>query len=517
MRYNLKYRKLIKKIIGIFFIFLVINSRVSYAQSLYGDAQLEIKIYRMFSNTFRVKEYAVSSGKIAIDPKKLEAEKIHKNADTEFGIGKDNMFSNYGGRGYITLCQLSPFRGISANFLFEELVNDQWVDAAKLYVDMPVIGSNSIVLQYYRGFGNNNFDVNTYPSYSGYPFETLARGYGYVYYDLEGNASDFKRHGQRYLLEVDVAKRAWLQNEINIPTNGSTTYLGTVSINNQNLKLRPGVSFEEAVKKTISINVNSFSKANWVVFDNNNSRAIVQDPIYVGNTQFYDFDEAKGTFKYKVSGLPNIFTSKYYLNGDDIKKENHHSGDLAIFLLPQYGFFGKVIANDTENKLDRTYAKFYLWPTIKQFDDANLYWENTNEFVAEPTKKYDIDNLKNGEPVFKVFVNSDPKNNPNFISYQGKDSYVNGNGEVFIKAPSYVIDGVWAIANESIGYVYDPNFNSVKNKFNPIINPSLIENNLEIENVKNGNGKKFIDNNGLNKSNQKVEKSKILIKKTVRF
>jgi hypothetical protein len=508
-----------KKILSLFLLMSFVNISNLFCQHYEGDAKIDIKVYRTFSNTFRVKQYAVTSGKIDIDPKYRDEEKRYTTAGTELGIGLNNKFSNRGGFGLISLFQTSPFTGLTGWFLFEENVNGVWYDAAKLTVDLPVIGSDEVTLQYFDGFGNIDFTEN-YPPFGTYPTKCLARDYGYMLYDMQGNSTDIRVRNRIYLLEVEIRTRKWLTKSITFPTTGSTTLYGTVRINNLNIKPRADISLEEAVRNTFRLKANFYKEAYWVKLDNDNSSVALSFPTYVGNTIFYDFDDQNGTFKYKITDVPIIINNyKYFESKQDYITTINQYGYPDVFGNPLLYSSGKSILTDNSQKEGgRDYKKFYSWLSLKMLDDADIYWEKsaTNIEPPMPTQLVDINNLKGNHepPKIKIVTFLD---STSFVKGINSKTLENPKGEFFIETSPITIDGIWTTSNGSNGYIIDPNINKIRDKFSPILDPAEANAIIDRELTMSSNNtiKKDTFRNG--GKNRVMDRQKTPIKKLIKF
>ncbi len=496
------------KIILTFFVFFSLSQTTVLAQGLGVRGHLNITLSKAINEKFRVKSYQITSGKIDIDRKLFSYPGNMQSYQTEMGIGLDNNFSNFGGYGLISLFQVSPFTGMEGNFLFEEFFDGSWRNAAYLAVSFPVVGSPSINLNYYEGYGNSEEDVNT-------PFfdktlsgrKRIANGYGYTLIDVLASKG-YREEGNLYDMYVEIQTRAWLQKKVTLPTSGSTTISGIIKINTKNIKLANNVQIEDAIKNTLKLNVNSYKNAQWIKQDNDNSYISFSDPTYVGKLEFYDFNMLNGIIKYKFTTLPNIvYNYKYFENKDEV---------VAIEPPLNVSSFnsGKKLLFD-KNK-EYSIKTLYTWLSYEIKENANQYWEPNDQNAAPQIEAgfFNKNNIMNEIPQFQVIATCD---SPLAISSKQANTMYDANGNIFIEAPTFSIDGLWTLNNAKDCFIVDPNFNSIKASFNPIVNPAnaiLLNENVKLV-IQKENNLNILNTSVIKIDNKLNQKQKVLNKNKI--
>lgn len=486
------------------------------AQGIRVTGKIQVTIDRPFTDNFKVKSYDVSSGKIAIDEDLfgLGDEKGNGNlhtGGTGKGFGLNNMFSNFGGKGLFTLYQTSPFKGMEGRFQFIENINGVWHDVATLHINLPLLGSGEITLDYFPGYGANAVSfVNSalYTQYSKY--EKKASGYGYALYDCLPNA-DFIDKGSVYQLHLSIDTRRWMNSAVNLPQTGSTTLYGTIKIDPSRILPINGMPFEDAIKKTFILHANAYSKAQWIKQDNNDSYIALQEPHYVGSVQFYDADIKSGSIKYRIDDVPNIvYGEKYFENKAEAKN--------ALACCQLYSDdVGKYLYFDIANKANGK-QKIYSWLSFDIPENATQYWQpaSVNQPPVLAKNTIDVNNIRNGTPQLQLFASV---NGVTAATSNLKNTTYDSEGNIKIETSSFTIEGFWTVANAQNGFVIDPNYNKFKNSISPIINPSAVNdllatNSLQIQaanqsNLNNRKNKLITDKNINTKT---LDKSKVIIK-----
>lgn len=463
-----------KKIILFIAIFLISQTSV-LAQGLSVRGHLNITLSKEINDSFRVKSYNITSGKIDLDRVLFSYPGNMQSYHTAMGIGLDNKFSNFGGYGFISLFQISPFTGMEGNFLFEEFYAGAWHNAAYLAVSFPVIGSPSIHLNYYDGYGNCEEDVST-------PFfdktnsgrKRIANGYGYSLIDVHASKG-YRDEANLYDLYVEIQTRAWLKKQVTLPTSGSTTLSGIIKINTNNIKLAEGVKLEDAIKGTLKLNANSNKNAQWIKQDNDNSYIALINPAYVGKLEFYDFNLQEGIIKYKFTAVPNIvYNHKYFENIEEVNAIQ------PPFNIASYSQ-GKMLLFDKDKKY--AIKSLYTWLSYEILENANKYWQpiDTTTSPKIETEFFNKHNITNEIPQFQVIATCAV---PLSISSTKTNTQFDAQGNIFMEAPTFNIDGLWVLTNAKDCFIVDPNFNSIKANFNPIINPAtanLLNTNIVLE------------------------------------
>ncbi len=453
--------------------FILSSQTIVLGQGLSVKGHLNITLSKEINENFRVKSYLITSGKIDIDRTLFSYPGNMQTYHTEMGIGLDNNFSNFGGYGLISLFQVSPFTGMQGNFLFEEFFAGSWHDAAYLAVSFPVIGSPSIYLNYYDGYGNSEEDVNT-------PFfdktlsgrKRIANGYGYSLVDVLAGKG-YRSEANLYDLYVEIQTRAWLKKQVTLPTTGSTTITGNIKINTKNIKLKNNEQLQNAIINTLKLNLNSYGNAQWIKQDNDNSYIAFRNPTYVGKLEFFDINLLNDNIKYKFTETPNIvFNYKYFENIEEV---------IAIqppFTIASFSQ-GKLLLSD-KNK-EYSIKKLFTWLSYEVKENANQYWEPNDNNNAPQIEAgfFSKNNITNEIPQFQVIATCA---SPLAIVSTKANTQWDAYGNIFIEAPTLIIDGLWTLNNSKDCFIVDPNFNSIQASFNPIVNPATI--NLLTENVK---------------------------------
>ena len=472
-----------KKII-LFATIFTIGLQVLKAQNFRTEGVIDVKLFRTFDENFRVKNYEVTSGKIALAEHVAESRNLITGKNI-YGGGLDGKFLNYGDYGTFRIEQISPFRGMAGRFLFEEKINGVWTDAAELFINLPLVGSNEISLNYFSGFSEfNGFQKTPHPQLmrmsnsvkygDGPKQEKIISGVGYCLYD-EQSSGDIVFRRCTYTLIIDVNKREWMNKSINLPTTGSTTLLGKIKINPNNMIPANGISFENAIRNTIKINASAYTKAQWIKIDERNSRVQLQNQNG-WTVELYDFDEIKYEIKYRFKNLPNFILGQKYYN-DKLDMANSKSS------FKEY-FSGNYLYLDDETKDDKkVFEKIYLWLTYSINSDSKQYWQAGPTNTAPQVEKafIDLNNIKNEIPQLEIVAYADG----DLTNINLKNTEIYNNGDIEYSSASFNIQGIWTISNATDGFIIDPNFNTIQNKIAPFINPADINFQVEKNMVQN--------------------------------
>ncbi len=467
------------KKIGLLVTIFIIGLQVLNAQNFRTEGVIDIKLFRTFDENFRVKNYEVTSGKIALAQHVGESRNLITGKNI-YGGGLNGMFLNYGDYGTFRIEQISPFRGMAGRFMFEEKINGVWTDAAELFINLPLVGSNEISLNYFSGFSEfNGFQKTPHPQLmrmsnsvkygDGPKQEKIISGVGFNLYDEE-SSGDIRFRRTRYTLVIDVNKREWMNKSINLPTTGSTTLLGKIKLNPNNMMPAQGITFENAIRNTIKINANAYTKAQWIKIDERNSTVQLQNKKG-WTVELYDFDVIKYEIKYRIKDLPNFILGQKYYN-DKLDMANSKSSY-------KEDYSGNYLYVDDERKDDKkVFEKIYLWLTYSINSDSKQYWQAGLANTAPQVEKafIDLNNIKNEIPQLEIVAYADG----DLTNINLKNTEIYDNGNIEYSSASFNIQGIWSISNATDGFIIDPNFSTIQDKIAPVINPAEI--NIQVQN-----------------------------------
>ena len=261
----------------------------------------------------------------------------------------------------------------------------------------------------------------------------------------------------------------------NLPVSGSTTIYGTINIDKQTIVPNDGFTFEEAIKKTLKLNLMSPTKAVWIKQDNDDSYVQLQNERGVGNVEVYDFDNVNFTAKYQIKNAPNIvYCQKYFDNQNDLAQSLIYD---YIDGKPRYNnlyseVVGKFLYFDVSNK-EKGKSPIYNRLSFEVFGDAEKYWKpaNGNQMPNKNSLIVDPNNIFNSSPQLKITAAAN-QGTP-IISTLQNTTY-DKQGNINIEATSFTIQGLWSVSNQKNGLIIDPNYKGWQSKINAVINPGDI-------------------------------------------